>query len=94
MEANVAAQPYPESDAPGTPGWDLNGAVAIRPSQDIPASRVAPLVENRGLVGATPGSRSAGATPLRPSGLFDYLTWDQAKRARTLRFRSEGPRRG
>lgn len=30
----------------------------------------------------------------KPDGLFDYLTWDQAKRARTLRFRSASYRRG
>lgn len=42
MTANPAAPLYPGSDAPGTPGRDLHGAVTIRPSQTSQASRATP----------------------------------------------------
>lgn len=90
MPRKVRALPYPDRDAPASPGSDVLGDVAIRPATTLPASRVPPV----GRLGldtrpTSPGGfLLSGVTPLdmprtRPVGLgsLDHLD------ALRLRFR-------
>jgi len=74
MSSKPAAPPYPETDAPGTPGGMDQGAVAIRPYASIPASRATPSGSDLGNrpsvegVASTSGGPSAVAGRRGPDG--------------------------
>jgi len=93
MRANVTGEPYPESDSCNT------GAATPNSRPAATGSGEGRSVVDQDLAGTSSERRTLRPSPLtiprlKPVGLFDYVTWDQAKRARTLRFRSETFRRG